>query len=81
MIKDKPVSVKRLKEWLEQLPDDLPVLTHGFKEHYDAVLKPELLHVKYNKENEDFCGMYESCKEGEKGSIEALVLFRDGRLC
>jgi hypothetical protein len=76
----KPLTVKEIKAILDKFPDDLPVMTHGFEEHFDPILEPIILNVKYNEENWDFCGMYESCDEGEQGSIEALVLFRDGRL-
>ncbi len=55
----------------------MPVMTHGFKEHYDSVLEPVVLSVKYNEENWDMFGMYEACEEGEKGSLEALVFFRN----
>ncbi|MHA1974393.1 MAG: hypothetical protein ACTSW1_15450 [Candidatus Hodarchaeales archaeon] len=72
-------TVETLIQVLQKLPPDMPVLTHGYKEHFDAVLEPVVRDVKYNVENEDFCGMYELCDEGEDGSIEALVLFRDGR--
>jgi hypothetical protein len=56
-----------------------PVLTHGFSEHFDTILEPVIRDVKYNEENEDFCGMYELCKEKEKDRMKALILFRDGR--
>lgn len=62
------------------MPPDMPVMTHGFKEHFDTVLEPVIRNVKYNETNWDFCGMYESCDEGEAGCIEAVVVFRDGRL-
>lgn len=79
MIEFELLTVKDIRSLLKKYPDDMPVMTHGFKEHFDAVLSPELIQVKYNEENEDFCGMYEACEEGEKDSIEALVFFRDGR--
>ncbi len=79
MIESKSLTVKDIKALLEKYPDDMPVMTHGFKEHYDPVSDPEVLSVKYNEENWDMFGKYEACEEGEKDSIEALVFFRDGR--
>ncbi len=73
-------TVEKLIQALQKLPSDLPVMTHGFEKHFDPILEPEILNVKYNEENEDFCGMYESCDEGEEDSIEAVVFLRDGRL-
>ena len=72
-------TVEKLIQVLEKLPKDLPILTHGFKEHFDAILEPVIRDVKYNEENEDYCGMFEFCEETEKDSIKAVLLIRDGR--
>ena len=80
MSENHSITVDILIDHLRKLPSDLPVLTHGYKEHFDAILEPVIRDVKYNEENEDFCGMYEMCDEGDEDSFEAVVLFRDGRL-
>ena len=73
------LQLAMLIEHLRLLPSDLPVLTHGFKEHFDTILEPVVRDVKYNEENYDFCGKYELCDENGEGSTEAVVVFRDGR--
>lgn len=80
MINKPYFTIEKLIEHLQKLPPDLPVLTHGYEEHFDAILQPIVRDVKYNYENEDFCGMYELCDEDEEGSMAAVILFRDGRL-
>jgi hypothetical protein len=72
-------TVEKLIQVLQKLPPDMPVLTHGFKEYFDAILEPMVRDVQHNEENEDFYGMYELCDEGEEGSMEAVVIFRDRR--
>ena len=72
-------TVEKLIQALQKLPQDLPVLTHGFEKHFDAILEPVVRDVKFNEENEDFCGMYEYCEELDSGRQKAVLLFRDGR--
>lgn len=80
LMNESMITVKELKEILNQFPDDLPVLTHGFEAHFDPILYPSNLRVKYNYENEDFYGMYEVCAGNEESGVDALVFIRNGRM-
>ena len=70
-------TVKELKQWLAEFPDDMIVVVNGNRSGYDNILYPEIISVRYEEENNELYGAYEIEKEGNPEAFDVLAIFRD----
>ena len=69
-------TVGKLIEILKTFPQDLPVLTSGYKDGYENFYYPEILDLKHEPDNMHFNGEFQFPNKGDKDTVEAIVLQR-----
>jgi len=70
-------SVKDLKGWLSEFPDDMIVVTNGDRSGYDNIFSPEIISVRFEEENTAYDGIYQIEEEGVSNSFDVVAIFRD----
>ena len=70
-------SVKDLKQWLSEFPEDMIVVTNGYRSGYDNIFSPEIITVRFEEENNGFDGIYQIEDETVSDSFDVLAIFRD----
>ena len=71
------ITVKQLREWLSEFPDDMIVVTNGDRSGYDNIFSPEIISVRLEDENNEFDGIYQITDEGVSDSFDVLAISRD----
>ena len=73
------ITVKQLKQVLENLPDDMPVLTDGYESDFDNVGGMFLSHFAMNVPYQPgYCGEHLICREESSDTTQCLYLPRYG---
>lgn len=70
-------SVKDLKQWLSEFPDDMIVVTNGDRSGYDNIFCPEIISVRFEEENNEYDGIYQIENEEVSESFDVVAIFRD----
>ena len=70
-------TVKELKKWLGEFPDDMIVVVNGNRSGYDNILYPQIISVRYEEENNELYGAYEIENEDNSETFDVLAIFRD----
>ena len=71
------ITVKQLKQWLGDFPDDMIVVTNGDRSGYDNIFCPKIISVRFEEENNEFDGIYQIEDEGVSHSFDVVAIFRD----
>lgn len=69
-------TVGQLVELLQTLPQDLPILTSGYKSGFENIYNPEIVELKHEPENFYHDGEFQVAQKNEK--IPSKVLFCRG---
>ena len=70
-------TVKQLRQWLSEFPDDMIVVTNGDRSGYDNIFSPDIISVRFEEENNEFDGIYQIEAEGVSESFDVVAIFRD----
>ncbi len=69
-------TVGQLAEFLQTLPQDLPVLTSGYESGFENFYNPEILELKDEPENPYYEGEFQVADEKDENTFKSVVLHR-----
>jgi hypothetical protein len=69
-------TVGQLIEVLKSMPQDLPVLTSGYKGGFENFYKPCIIKVKHEPENLYYEGEFQAAEDRDEEAFEAVVIRR-----
>jgi len=76
----KPITISELRDYLKRFPDDMIVVTEGYREGYERILLPEIIEVKHEPKNmHEYCGEYRAAEDNEPNTINVVAIFRNMR--
>lgn len=70
------LTVGQLIELLQTLPQDLPILTSGFKSGFENIYNPEIVELKHEPENCYPYGEFQIAKRNDNNTFEGVILQR-----
>jgi len=69
-------TVGQLVDFLKTLPQDLPVLTSGYKNGFENFYQPDIIKVKHEPENPYYEGEFQASDDGDEETFEVVVIRR-----
>jgi len=73
------MKVKELIEKLKQMPQDLEVLTSGYEDGYENILKPVVMDLVRTSNAPYFQGEFQEAENNEQTTFKAVVIKRNRR--
>ena len=70
------LTVGQLIELLQVLPQDLPILTNGFKSGFENIYNPEVVELKHEPENLYHHGEFQVAKRNDNNTFQGVILQR-----
>lgn len=70
------LNVGQLIELLQVLPQDLPILTNGFKSGFENIYNPEVVELKHEPENFYHHGEFQVANKNDKNTFQGVILQR-----
>lgn len=70
------LTVGQLIELLQVLPQDLPILTNGFKSGFENIYNPEVVELKHEPENFYHHGEFQVANKNDKNTFQGVILQR-----
>ena len=70
------LTVGQLIELLQTLPQDLPILTSGFKSGFENIYSPEVVELKHEPENFYHHGEFQVAKKNDNKTFQGVILHR-----
>jgi len=70
------MTVGQLIKLLQILPQDLPILTNGFKSGFENIYNPEIVGLKHEPENFYDHGEFQVAKKNDNNTFQGVILQR-----
>jgi hypothetical protein len=70
------LTVGKLIELLQVLPQDLPILNNVFKSGFENIYNPEVVELKHEPENFYHHGEFQVANKNDNNTLQCIILQR-----